>query len=58
MVGGPLIREIKVPVQELSLKALGGGGLYARGGLYAGHYGTYILLECSLHVESQVSGIT
>jgi len=37
MVGG-LIREIKIPVQELRMKTL--GGVYARGGLHAGHYGT------------------
>ena len=28
----------KIPLQELWLK-VGGGGLYARGGVFAGHYG-------------------
>ena len=36
--GGGLIRETKVPVQELWLKM--GGGLFARGGVFAGHYST------------------
>ena len=36
------MHEIKIPVQELWLKVL--GGLYVKGGIYAGHYGicTYI----------------
>jgi len=36
MVGGPIC-EIKIPVQELRLKMQ--GGLYAKGGVYAGRYG-------------------
>ena len=39
--GGGLIRETKVPMQELELKMQGGeGGLCARGGVIAGFYGT------------------
>ena len=45
MVGG-LIREIKVPVQELRLKTLG-GSLYTRGSVYAGHYGTIMIIYLS-----------
>ena len=30
--GGGLIREIKLPMQELELKMQGGGGAYVRGG--------------------------
>ena len=33
------MRETKVPVQELWLK-MGGGGAYARGGVWAEFYGT------------------
>ena len=36
--GGGLIRETKVPMQELELKME--GGLCARGGVIAGFYGT------------------
>jgi len=36
MVGGPM-HEIKVPVQELWLKML--GGIYTMGGVYERHYG-------------------
>jgi len=36
-LGGPVC-EIKIPVQKLQRK-MEGGGLYARGGIYAGHYG-------------------
>ena len=36
MVRGP-ISEIKIPVQEHQLKLK--GGLYAKGGIYAGRYG-------------------
>ena len=42
--GGGLIREEKIPVQELWLKVR--RGLYARGGIFAGHYGNYEQ-ECS-----------
>ena len=40
-IGGGLICETKIPVQELWLKL---GGLYARGCVFVGHYctGTYI----------------
>ena len=38
---GGLIRETKLPMQELELK-MQGGGAYARGGgVIAGFYGTY-----------------
>ena len=36
---GGLMHEIKIPVQELGLKTL--GGLIREGGLYAGHYATF-----------------
>ena len=38
--GGGLIHETKLPMQELEPK-LQGGGLYARGGVFAGFYGIY-----------------
>ena len=37
--GGGLIRETKVPMQELELKMQ--GGLMREGGVIAGFYGTY-----------------
>ena len=38
--GGGLIRETKVPMQELELKMeRGGGGLMCEGGVIAGFYG-------------------
>ena len=39
--GGGLIRETKLPMQELELK-MQGGGLCARGGVIAGFYGIYV----------------
>ena len=42
--GGGLIRETKLPMQELELK-MQGGGLCARGGVIAGFYGT-CYVEC------------
>ena len=41
--GGGVIRKTKIPVQELWLKL--GGSLYTRGGVFTGHYGTYIKLN-------------
>ena len=41
-----LMHEIKIPQQEFALKMQGGGGgLYARGGVFAGHYGTYLFMK-------------
>ena len=37
--GGGLMRGIKIPQYEFALKMQGGGGLCARGGVFAGHYG-------------------
>ena len=39
-VGWALMHGIKIPQQHFALKRQGGGGLYARGGVFAGHYGT------------------
>ena len=33
-----LMRGIKIPQQDFALKMPGGGGLCARGGVFAGHY--------------------
>ena len=39
---GGLMRGIKIPPQDFALKMQGGGGgLCARGGIFAGHYGKY-----------------
>ena len=38
--GGGLMRRIKIPQQDFALKRQG----CARGGVFVGHYGTYILL--------------
>ena len=43
MEGGGLIRETKIPVQELWPK-IGGGLIYARGGVFTGHCGNYVTL--------------
>ena len=37
LLGGGLMRGIKIPQQEFALKCR--GGLCARGGVFAGHYG-------------------
>ena len=47
-VGG-LMCEIKVPVQELRLKTLG-GSLYTRGSIYAGHYGTIMIIISHIQI--------
>ena len=33
------MRGIKIPLHDFALKMQGGGGLCARGGVFAGHYG-------------------
>ena len=38
--GGPYLQD-KIPVWEIWLKM--GGGLYMRGGVFTGHYGTTII---------------
>ena len=47
------MRGLKIPQQYFVLKGLGGGGLCARGGIFAGHYGicTYVsdLESCMFH---------
>ena len=40
MVGGGLMRGIKIPLQDFALKTLGGLMREGGGGVFAGHYGT------------------
>ena len=40
------MRGIKIPQQDFALKCRG-GGLCARGGVFAGHYGTYLFKPSS-----------
>ena len=42
--GGGLMRGIKIPQYEFALK-MQGGGLCARGGVFAGHYGIMVLFK-------------
>ena len=56
IVGGPSARRrdapmrgIKIPQQEFALKC--SGGAYARGGVFAGHYGK----KCAFHPPTQYS---
>ena len=42
---GGLMCGIKIPQQEFALKMQ--GGFCARGGIFAGHYGNYLLRKCT-----------
>ena len=41
MGGGGLMHGIKIPLHDFALK-MQGGGLRARGGVFAGHYGSKV----------------